>query len=254
MTCSVLTIVVADIDDSMFASIYTGIFDFNSSSLVRPSCPSGNCAWNTTVPEVTTYASLGVCGKCQDSTTHLQKSCGTTLAESNTRDPITFIPYNITVPYCNYTLPNGLSMPGTPNGTYTYMTSSSVIQNITQFTNLSNPFSVLSTIRSTWTDVYENGTQTNHPEEPQVTDAAGQPLSTPIGELYAPFLSDAISTECALYYCVRSYSASVINGTFSERIVDTYHNDTVGDTFLAENSDYRANPVNFTLTVPKHGN
>lgn len=235
----------------MLASIYTGVFDFNRTSLVTPSCPSGNCAWNTTVPDITTYSSLGVCSKCQDSSVHLQKSCSTTTASSYQITDLTGAPYNLTAPYCNYTLPNGLSLSGVPDGSYKYIAASGELQNMTQFQNLSNPFSILSTIRSTtWAYVYANGTVVDdQPDIPLTTDDAGNSINVPDGERFTYYLKEAASTECALYYCIQSLSSAVINGSYSETITDTYYNDTVGDTSLIDTGRYDFAP-NFTLTVP----
>lgn len=69
----------------MLGDIYTGMINFNGTSLFSPSCPTEDYKLNSTsvVPDaVTLYASLGVFGKCQDSTCSLRKSCGTWSAPS----------------------------------------------------------------------------------------------------------------------------------------------------------------------------
>jgi hypothetical protein len=221
----------------MLGDIYTGIFNYNGSSLVSPSCPTGDCLWNSSSAlNVTSYASLGVCGKCQDSTASLQKSCATwpapTMAYTNDNDAN----INITSPYCNYTLPNGLSLAG--NSVFPsipLIATSGEVVNSTQFQHLANPFSILSIIRGDWTNRYENGTESD--------DAFD-------GDLAASYLNNATSTECALYHCVRLYNAAVVNGTFKEEVVEIYQNDTVDSSSAEAALDYYNSFQNYTLTIP----
>jgi hypothetical protein len=235
----------------MLGDIYTGIFNFNGSSFVTPFCPTGDCAWNSSsTPNITSYASLGVCGKCEDSTSYLKTSCGkasagTTIYDSN------HVQYNITTPYCNYTLPNGLSLPGNSYLPYPLMVTSGNVSKTTHFQHQANAFSILSTIRANWASfIYENGTETEDPDTVQTTDSDGNPLpGGPVGEMSAPHLHNATSTECALYYCVRLYNAGVANGTFHESVLDTYQDETATDgTSLNLVNDI--NFTNITLTPP----
>jgi hypothetical protein len=225
----------------MLGDIYTGIFNFNGSSLVTPSCPTGDCAWNSSsIQPVTSYASLGVCGKCQDSTASLQKSCGTCSAP--TAEYITRTEgdiavgndvVNITSPYCNYTLPNGLSLAGNNVfPTIPYLNSSGVITNNTQFQHLATPFTIFSMIRAGWTTRFENGTEIDNAFD-------GVPA--------ASYLKNATSLECALYPCVRLYNATVVNGTFKEHIIETYQNETATTGSMSDDSN---SWYNLTLTIP----
>jgi hypothetical protein len=141
----------------MLADIYTGIFKFNGSSNVTPLCLTGDCAWgNSSTQPATSYASLEVGGKCHDSTASLQKSCGTWsaptadfIAITDGDIPLGNRPFNITSPYCNYTLPNGLSLAGNsifPN--IPKLNTSGLIVNNTQFEYLATPFTIFSMMRA----------------------------------------------------------------------------------------------------------
>jgi len=188
----------------MLADIYTGTFKLNSPFLVNPSCPTGNCAWNSSsVHDVTLYASLGVCGKCQDSTTSLKKTCAVWDQPFSENSPNGQT--NITAPYCNYTLPNRLSIAGN-DMSLPLLVASPELANTTQFQHLATPFSILSIIRGGWTNRDVNGNLIAQPD---------------YGSLTTSYLQNASSSECALYPCVRYYSANVINDTFSENILDT---------------------------------
>jgi hypothetical protein len=246
--------VATGVDQSMLGDIYTGFFNFNGSSFVTPFCPTGDCAWNSSsTPNVTSYASLGVCGKCQSSTANLKKSCGTVVTETEDANAVEF---NITVPYCNYTLPNGLTLPGNAftalagdgSTPYPLMRTSGEVTNTTNFKHLAFPFSVLSLIRANWAYIYENGTVTDNPSYGEVTDSDGNPPpDAPVGALFSPFLHNATSAECALYYCVQLYNAGVANGTFKESVIDTLQDNTATN---GVSLDFVYALTNVTLTVP----
>jgi hypothetical protein len=239
-----LSVIVANlatasgIVQSMLGDVYTGIFNYNGSTSVSPFCSTGDCSWNlSSTNPVTSYASLGVCGKCQDSTADLQKTCGTRSAPANfaNDDGVTI---NITVPYCNYTLPNGLSLTGNATfPTFSLLQTSGEIVNNTQFQDLANPFSIFSIIRAVWTNRFENGTEVEIP-----------PHSDPS----TSYLKNASSTECALYPCVRLYTAAVANGVFKEQILDTFQNDAT-KSFPPENVTQQVTNCNnnFTLDIPE---
>lgn len=181
----------------MLGATLRGIFQSKDISQMKFSCPSGNCTW----PELTT---LGVCSQCFNVTDSLKKNCGTT--------DIEYVPPNgdgnsnstASVPYCNYTLPNGLQLRGISNDMGIAIQNSGNWNNSIHFSDSNNTIGVLSSIKSTWTSLPSQWDYLNS------------------GMIFATAPDTWRATECGLSYCVQKYSTSVERGSLTEKLVDIY--------------------------------
>jgi hypothetical protein len=189
---------------SMLGDIYTGTYNLNGTFQTAPTCPTGNCTW------AEPYLSLGVCSQCLDATSAIQESCskydGDFDYNPDTPDSV--------VSYCNYSLPNGLSIAGTPSTSDSFFPSlniSSSITNTTRFQQIGTPISIVSLLRADWIMKFVNG-------------AIDQPASD--GDNAYAAVTKARATECALFACVKKYNASVENGVFEENLLSTWRNDS----------------------------
>ncbi|ETI27489.1 hypothetical protein G647_09680 [Cladophialophora carrionii CBS 160.54] len=191
------------LEPSMYGAIFAGVYNWKANYQVQPSCATGNC----TFPD--TYTSLAVCSSCYDVTNELRKSCAT----GNFTHTVCFeedeqcddVPTLVEHTYCNYTLPNGLEMSGLPSGNWSYAEISGNLDKSVKF-DLQGILSVFSTIHAT--------------RESRSSDAVISPGSVQ-------------ATECGLYYCVQKHTVKIVNGSITEKLVDTY---------LANPTDYDENP------------
>ncbi|KAF7509001.1 hypothetical protein GJ744_008396 [Endocarpon pusillum] len=99
---------IYDVEQSMKAAIYNGIFYHNTSvtgTAVLANCPTGNC----TFPE---YASMAICSRCRDVTSSIKNVCV----------PSGYAPNRCVM---RSALPNGLTMPNyNTEETFTYINTS----------------------------------------------------------------------------------------------------------------------------------
>ncbi|OAP62354.1 hypothetical protein AYL99_04557 [Fonsecaea erecta] len=185
------------LSNDMVGAIYSGIYQYSElSQMKNVSCPTGNCTW------LETYTSLAVCSACHDVTASLRKSCGTALVPGQNADGTDAVVANVTLPYCNYTLPNGLNVSGVPAVNYSSIDISGATTNSIHF-NPDSALSVLSIIQTQWGPGVEGWGDAN-------------PASDIMG------IATKQAFECGVYYCVQKYNASVSRGKLSERVVDTY--------------------------------
>ncbi|KEF54457.1 uncharacterized protein A1O9_09624 [Exophiala aquamarina CBS 119918] len=182
----------------MLGATLRGIFQSSDPSEMKYNCPSGNCTW----PEG--FTTLGICNQCFNVTDSLQKSCSTADIEyvSPTGDGSTNS--TASVPYCNYTLPNGLRLDGIDSGMSTGILNSGNWNNSVHFSDNNNTIGVLSSIQSKWT---------SSPSEWQDLDS---------GMIYATAPYEVKATECGLSYCVQKFNTSVLRGALTEQLIDTY--------------------------------
>ncbi|OAG43108.1 hypothetical protein AYO21_02727 [Fonsecaea monophora] len=180
------------ISNDMVGAIYSGIYQYTDLSEVKNvSCPTGNCTWHET------YTSMAVCSACHDVTASLQKSCGTQLVPSQDVGAS-----DISLPYCNYSLPNGLTVSGVPSANYSSIDVSANTTNAIHFDG-ATALSVLSVIQTQWGPGVE---------------AWGNLV--PASDINGIATKQAF--ECGIYYCVQKFNTSVSRGRLSERVVDTY--------------------------------
>lgn len=188
----------------MLGGIYAGLYKYTDKSEMSFSCPTGNCTW----PQ--TYTTMGICGKCYDVTSSLNETCGTAevLSADDGVNPVV----NVTLPYCNYTLPNGLHVSGVPAVNFTLLNITGNTANAVHFDEATT-FSVLSSIRADWS-VYI----------PQWADLNPNPSINGIDQKYA--------TECGLSFCVQKFNTSVSQGKLNETLLDTYATGGFDDNYL----------------------
>ncbi|MCJ1468708.1 hypothetical protein MMC07_007338 [Pseudocyphellaria aurata] len=175
---------------SMKAAIYNGIFDIQdkAASGIGHTCSSGNCTWPP-------FPSLGVCSRCVNVTSYMEKSCNQTGC------------YRLS-------LPNGPTLTGLGG------------QINSSLSNISP------SLKDTYASVVQFASL--------ISKGANQS-------------EDAHATECAIWYCVQNYTASVDEGKPSQTVISSWRNDSAR---LSDSSDlyYRppgsmANDPNGTFKV-----
>ena len=176
---------IPQIDLGMLGAINAGIFDLSDSHGVSPVCSTGTCKYPS-------YKSLGVCSQCYDVTRNVKEVCEKNTIEAS--DPDAFNPYKKQL--CTYSLPNQLNISEEGPGTAFVMSSS--LGDSIHFPQLEESgLSIFSAMNATW--VWNN-----------IGD----------GSLYYE-ITAVSATECGLWFCERTYSGQVTNGTFSESTLDT---------------------------------
>lgn len=180
----------------MLGATLRGIFQYRDTSEMRFDCPSGNCTWSK---DITT---LGVCSQCFNVTDSLEQACGTVEIEyaSPSGDGTNG---TATVPYCNYTLPNGLHLRGIGSGMGPAILNSGNWNNSVHFSDNHNTIGILSSIQSWW-------------KAPSQWDYLNS------SEIFATAPYDITATECGLTFCVQKYNTSVLRGSLTEILIDTY--------------------------------
>lgn len=161
-------------DQKMHSALKIGMEGIDASIDITPTCSTGNCTWADTV------TTLAVCNECRETTDSLIKNCATYDSGGEA------------VSYCNYSLPNTLTLPGTMDslGHTTLFTSSGELTNTSFFENIRSPVGILSTIGNT------HGTQ---------------------------YPGDVFSMQCALSWCIQKYNVSVSQNNMTSKLVDTFH-------------------------------
>ncbi|KAK5053886.1 hypothetical protein LTR84_001848 [Exophiala bonariae] len=227
-------------EQSVLGDIYTGTFNYNGTFLSTPTCETGNCTWSEL------YNSLGMCGQCADVSTSLQKTCGSymgTVGVSQMDDTagfLTTVPANTTLPYCTYSLPNGLSISSQSMsydyyGSYTYLNVSSSSLNVSAFGNIGNTVSVLSMLRPEWVPKFVNGTE--NPKLSVSQDTYG-------------WIKSVEATQCSMYFCVKEFNGTVSQGKFTEMVVGTVQNDTASSIYaIDQNNLFDVPSLNLTINV-----
>ncbi|EXJ58090.1 hypothetical protein A1O7_05514 [Cladophialophora yegresii CBS 114405] len=191
------------LEPSMYGAIFGGVYNWKANYRVQPFCTTGNCTFSES------YTSLAVCSSCHDVTNELRKTCATQnfTHTSCVDDDVECedVPTMVEHTYCNYTLPNGLEMSGLPSANWSW---AEIGGNLDKSVNFGRRgiLSVFSTIHAS----RDTGT----------SDATIWP-----GSIQA--------TECGLYYCVQKHTINIVNGSMTERLVDTYD---------ANPTDYDENP------------
>ncbi|KIW98533.1 uncharacterized protein Z519_00194 [Cladophialophora bantiana CBS 173.52] len=186
------------LSNDMVGAIYSGIYQYTDvSQMKNVSCSTGNCTW------LETYTSMAVCSECHDVTASLKKTCGTAQVSSQADGVQSVV--NMSLPYCNYSLPNGLKASGVPSVNYSSLEISSSTADSVHF-DADSALSVLSTIWTQWGS--------------GVADWGNLGSLTPASDIMGIASTQAI--ECAIYYCVQKFNASVSRGKLSERVIDTY--------------------------------
>ena len=165
-----------NVDLTMKAAIYNGLFNTNSTTFdITPDCSTGNC----TFPEE--YQSLGVCSQCVNVTN---------LITSTTVDGSLVVA----------SLPNGLSI--TEQGSIMNMTGAADLTNFKDFGGILSTFSSIVS---------------------ETTDS----------------VTDPTAAECVLYFCVKTFQATVQGGVLTETVTSTWYSKS------ATNPEY-----NYTLSPP----
>lgn len=195
-------------DAGMRLALTVGSEGLSTSVPLEPQCSTGNCTWSDTV------VTLGVCSECHDTTANLKESCEPPFFEGDTGK------------YCNYTLPNGLTLSSIigNDSFYTIFTASSGSANTSFLEDLQSPIVVLSTI----------GIQHNY--------------STVI---------PAFSNQCALSFCVQKYNVSMRKGNLTSTLIDVHQDrasvhDENGDLHIVAPAEFMrdsGHPDSVTFTV-----
>lgn len=191
---------------SLKAAIYGSLYNPSGAPLaIKPNCLTGNCTF--TVENGGSYSTLGVCSQCADITEHIETVC----FNHTVQHPKPGI--SATTLQCNHTLPNGqrLIIPTVDtnsdflmealmvaNSTLGSINGSLALREIgTAFSN----FAMLSHVRRNCT------TGSTHSE----------------ADSTCPFTwSTPFAVECALSFCVQSYTASVENNVLREHVVSQF--------------------------------
>ena len=163
----------------MLGAIYAGLYDIQGTFQLSLSCLTGNCTWPSS------YSSLGVCNICKDTTKYMTKTCAVHLIN------LTDFSGTISVPYCNYTLPNGHNISGVTNddtGQLPIFAASNTVEKSITIPQMKFPLSVISMISAQWVTKTTSG---------QIVDQFDGP--------YWQEMISANATECGLYACVKRY-------------------------------------------------
>ncbi len=179
-------------DSLMSTALKFGLYGINASVDIVPDCVSGNCTWANTI------ATIGVCSECFDATPKIVESCGT---------------YNYSggsSPYCNYSYA-GASAYDDPN-----LLLSGILDSDTG-------------VQTIFAASAGYGPSAYGPSSSMFFKKIAYPvgLVTTIGITRGDQNRiNATGTECALFYCVKKYSASVNQTVLHEKLVDIYRDDT----------------------------
>lgn len=214
--------------------VYNGIF-FNSSEPGRasldvvPTCSTGNC-------EFPRFESLAACSSCRNLTDDLEKRCLVNLKLGN----------DTTLTSCMFSLPNGLSINLTtqisgedrfafPDYEGQTIAASALLPLVdaTQYGGDVRTHSVTNTSRSFVANLDPRGGSFLN-----ITSLNG----TSKGDQMT-----ASATQCSLYWCVNTYEASVVNGTFGEKIVSSWRNESarwdLDDNFFPRSRPFDDRPL-----------
>ena len=170
-----------DADLGMKSAVLEGLSQSDSliSQQIRPSCPSGNCTWDT-------FTSLAICSGCNDLTSQVEKIDLAARYRLHFHQTVPDTPQHFHETKVVYRLPNGLKVgddnitPMTAYGTNNHSKSIS--------------FVTLDTL--IWSMTMMNYTRNEERAN-----------------------SDSVSAiECGLWYCVNSYKSMVTNGLLTETI------------------------------------
>jgi hypothetical protein len=192
----------------MLGAIYSGIYQYTQKFDMPFTCSTGNCTWETP------FTTLAICSSCFDITSSLNKSsCGTERMTSSASSS-----GFEEVAYCNYTLPNGLSLDGNPSHDMTFITLSGN-RSDSVFARDASTLSVMSAIQAEWLSL----------DNPNVSGFKPNPRAT----------------ECHLNYCLQKLNTTVTKGVIEEDVVDTYRTIVVSD-YVDDNSVNYVPPKTFT--------
>jgi hypothetical protein len=117
------------VDTDMKANIWAGLFatdPFGDWSIPNYYCTSGNCTWSE-------HSSLGICSKCADISSKLNKTCNAHASDLN----------NATG--CDVALPNGFNLGG-PEGSRRNLLAASTDYSPLVYNNYSRPLSIIQVI------------------------------------------------------------------------------------------------------------
>jgi hypothetical protein len=180
----------------MLGATLRGIVQPSDPSEMKFTCPSGNCTWEE-------FVTLGVCSQCFNVTDSFDQACGTTDikyvspgSDGNTNS-------TASVPYCNYTLPNGLQLGLSHDEMVMQILNSGNWHKSVHFDN-NNTLGVLSSIQSFWTS------------SPSQWDYLNSSM------IFATVPYEIMAVECGLSLCVQKYNTSVLRGSLTEKLIDTY--------------------------------
>ena len=185
-----------DLDESFKGAAYAGLFGSGQNTLDHH-CSSGNCTWAP-------YQTLALCSQCVDVTSLIK-------ATSFGCDPYVDNAYNGD---CSWSLPNGSqSFPNgpshLPNGS-----SSPPIGSWSLPNGLSFKASGL---------LYSNMSGTL---PPMMLDKVGYAI-TNFSLLDMTTITDSpMAAECSLHWCINTYTATLNNGEFAERLGSSWYNAT----------------------------
>jgi hypothetical protein len=202
-------------EQPMVAAIYTGMYGDGKSFPITPGCPSGNCTW------AEDYTSLGFCSRCYSTTDQIVKQCGTfnyTTFDENGQPQVVGDP----IPYCNYTMPSGQSIPGI---------------NFTSGSATTLPIFVDISDTPASDKTYFGKALTAHVSTLSVMRAEWQSVADDQDRYYDKIVA-ANATECGIDACVIKYRATLQNSNFTEIIVDTFVNETDRQVFSEGDAGY----------------
>lgn len=217
----------ANMDLSLKAAVYDALYNINSPSLaITTHCPTGNCTFPAN--HTASYSSIGVCSKCDDITDLIELSSTS---------------YDTTALEYSWSLPNGQELKNAfQEGHFMVSNSTSAYRDKTTLQGIGASFANLSMLSL----VGRNCT-----------------IGSSVADSTCPdsWLT-AWAGECAMYFCVKSYSASIAAGVLTEDVVSTYINNNslditqesyvmVPDTCLIDGQSYN---ISEYATTQNHTN
>lgn len=184
------------------ASVYSGVWgasttDINSSTITLP--PSDV---NRRYPR---YSTLGICHKCADISSSVEKVCDSTIAEDDG---------GVFSPQCKWSLPTGQWLHNYADSEAYFRMMNSSIADISinyAMVNSTTQSIALPHISGTFTNVTF---LINATSDPECTTSSGNNCGNPVG---VPTMElNTIAAECSLFPCTRTYTASIVNGSLAE--------------------------------------
>lgn len=150
----------------MKGAFYSGLYNSNSGSSIKPLCKTGNCTWSP-------YTSIGICSACEDISSLIHGIAPDTDDDSDGY---------------SWFAPNGLN----GDAKFDTLVADSGLPTI-KFPHLQNYSIVDVSTMSLYPGVFTFDQRPN-------------------------------ASECVLHLCVKAYTATVVNGSLTERLVSSFPN------------------------------
>ena len=190
------------LDTASKAAVYSGLYGSASSvingSKIQLGCPGVNC----TFPR---YSSLSICHRYADISSHIKRTCYSSRLDN---------PDNIFIPAYNWSLPTGQSLSTVALGMDYFYKNNSIrdIDNTFAVTNSTLSALTLGNTPGTFTNltILANSSMNSNCTIGKSNGMCADWMGGPI------FNFSTFAAECALFPCVRTYTATTINGTVTE--------------------------------------